>query len=120
MAKRLQYCNWVQALEGDIDQSHVSFAHRRLDAGTTGHQAVDRSLIDGVEGGLAVARPDHLEIVLAQERDEPLGGVALPVRDQHDGLLLVHHGRVATAPPRGESEARGESRRASCGRAATS
>jgi hypothetical protein len=30
-AKRLQYCNWVQALEGDIDQSHVSFVHRRLD-----------------------------------------------------------------------------------------
>src|SRR4051794_33699126 len=22
-AKRMQYCNWVQALEGDIDQSHV-------------------------------------------------------------------------------------------------
>src|SRR5581483_6482770 len=34
-SKRLQYCNWVQALEGEIDQSHVSFAHRRLD-GTTG------------------------------------------------------------------------------------
>ncbi|HLY64232.1 MAG TPA: Rieske 2Fe-2S domain-containing protein [Chloroflexota bacterium] len=31
MSKRLQYCNWVQALEGEIDQSHVSFAHRRLD-----------------------------------------------------------------------------------------
>ena len=31
MAKRLQYCNWVQALEGEIDQSHVSFVHRRLD-----------------------------------------------------------------------------------------
>ncbi|MBV8087096.1 MAG: Rieske 2Fe-2S domain-containing protein [Chloroflexi bacterium] len=31
MSKRMQYCNWVQALEGEIDQSHVSFAHRRLD-----------------------------------------------------------------------------------------
>jgi phthalate 4,5-dioxygenase len=29
-AKRIQYCNWVQALEGDIDQSHVSFVHRQL------------------------------------------------------------------------------------------
>jgi phthalate 4,5-dioxygenase oxygenase subunit len=34
MSKRMQYCNWVQALEGEIDQSHVSFAHRRLDGGT--------------------------------------------------------------------------------------
>jgi phthalate 4,5-dioxygenase oxygenase subunit len=24
-------CNWVQALEGDLDPSHLSFAHRRLD-----------------------------------------------------------------------------------------
>jgi phenylpropionate dioxygenase-like ring-hydroxylating dioxygenase large terminal subunit len=30
LAKRMQYCNWVQALEGEIDQSHVSFLHRRL------------------------------------------------------------------------------------------
>src|SRR5205085_12143462 len=27
---RLQYCNWVQALEGDIDQSHVGFLHSRV------------------------------------------------------------------------------------------
>jgi phthalate 4,5-dioxygenase len=33
-ARRLQYCNWVQALEGDIDQSHVSFVHRHLDGKT--------------------------------------------------------------------------------------
>ncbi|HLQ31810.1 MAG TPA: Rieske 2Fe-2S domain-containing protein [Chloroflexota bacterium] len=43
IAKRVQYCNWVQALEGDIDQSHVSFAHRRLDGGSTGgRREVDR------------------------------------------------------------------------------
>ncbi len=30
-AKRVQQSNWLQTLEGDIDQSHVSFAHRRLD-----------------------------------------------------------------------------------------
>lgn len=30
LAKRMQFCNWAQALEGEIDQSHVSFAHRRL------------------------------------------------------------------------------------------
>ncbi len=31
-AKRVQHCNWLQALEGDIDQSHVGFTHRRLDS----------------------------------------------------------------------------------------
>jgi len=43
-AKRVQQCNWVQALEGDIDQSHVSFAHRRLDSSTSlsGRPVVDR------------------------------------------------------------------------------
>jgi phthalate 4,5-dioxygenase len=28
--KRVQFCNWVQALEGDIDQSHVGFLHSRI------------------------------------------------------------------------------------------
>ena len=27
LAKRVQYCNYAQALEGEIDQSHVSFLH---------------------------------------------------------------------------------------------
>src|SRR5258708_35848312 len=27
IAKRLQECNWLQALEGGIDSSHVSFLH---------------------------------------------------------------------------------------------
>jgi hypothetical protein len=29
-SKRVQYSNWLQAMEGDIDQSHVSFVHSRL------------------------------------------------------------------------------------------
>src|SRR5688572_24508873 len=29
-SKRVQYSNWVQAMEGDIDQSHVSFVHSTL------------------------------------------------------------------------------------------
>jgi len=28
--KRVQYTNWVQAMEGDLDQSHLSFTHRWL------------------------------------------------------------------------------------------
>jgi phthalate 4,5-dioxygenase oxygenase subunit len=43
-SKRVQQCNWLQALEGDIDQSHVGFTHRRLDTNgrLTGQESVDR------------------------------------------------------------------------------
>jgi hypothetical protein len=42
-AKRMQYCNWVQAVEGEVDQSHVSFLHRQLTSGSvTGRPNVDR------------------------------------------------------------------------------
>ncbi|HEY0582208.1 MAG TPA: Rieske 2Fe-2S domain-containing protein, partial [Chloroflexota bacterium] len=46
MAKRVQNCNWVQALEGDIDQSHVSFAHRRLDG--NGPDGTKRARVDRI------------------------------------------------------------------------
>ena len=44
MAKRVQRCSWLQALEGDIDQSHVGFTHRRLDTQgrLTSQEKVDR------------------------------------------------------------------------------
>ena len=44
LSKRVQQCNWLQALEGDIDQSHVGFAHRRLDTHgrLTGQATVDK------------------------------------------------------------------------------
>ena len=29
--KRLQNCNWAQAVEGGIDSSHISFLHSRSD-----------------------------------------------------------------------------------------
>ncbi len=32
-SKRVQYTNWLQALEGEIDQSHISFTHSRLKFG---------------------------------------------------------------------------------------
>ncbi|MCA1646343.1 MAG: SDR family oxidoreductase [Chloroflexi bacterium] len=41
----MQYCNWVQAVEGEIDQSHVSFLHRQLTS-VTGRPSVDRKIIN--------------------------------------------------------------------------
>ena len=33
--KRMQYSNWAQAIEGEFDQSHVSYIHASLDGSTT-------------------------------------------------------------------------------------
>jgi phthalate 4,5-dioxygenase oxygenase subunit len=57
MSKRLQECNWLQAMEGGIDSSHVSWLHR-------GALATD-PLFKGAGGNkynLGDARP-HFEVV---------------------------------------------------------
>jgi phenylpropionate dioxygenase-like ring-hydroxylating dioxygenase large terminal subunit len=42
-SKRMQYSNWAQALEGEFDQSHVSYIHAYLDgSGTVGSPLVDQ------------------------------------------------------------------------------
>jgi len=42
--KRMQYTNWAQALEGEFDQSHVSYLHSSLKPSSTG----PRSLVDRI------------------------------------------------------------------------
>lgn len=71
--KRVQPTNWAQALEGEIDQSHVSFLHSTLDAGRKGVKPnVDRIR--------AADKHPHFEIVempyghcIAAGRDTPEG-----------------------------------------------
>jgi len=42
-SKRMQYSNWAQALEGEFDQSHVSYIHAYLDgSGSVGGSLVDQ------------------------------------------------------------------------------
>jgi phthalate 4,5-dioxygenase len=41
---RVQYSNWVQALEGEFDQSHVSYLHSRLDVDPN----QPRALVDAI------------------------------------------------------------------------
>jgi phthalate 4,5-dioxygenase oxygenase subunit len=47
-SKRVQYSNWVQGLEGDIDQSHLSFTHSRLHAGDGVTGPGGSSLVDQI------------------------------------------------------------------------
>src|SRR5581483_11815867 len=47
-AKRVQNSNWLQTLEGDIDQSHVSFAHRRLNGRSSGGRRQPNPKVDEI------------------------------------------------------------------------
>jgi len=38
ITKRIQMCNWAQAVEGGVDSSHISFLHRRLDGASISSQ----------------------------------------------------------------------------------
>jgi nitrite reductase/ring-hydroxylating ferredoxin subunit len=72
MSKRVQECNWLQAMEGGIDSSHVSFLHRGdlktdpLFKGTRGNQynmADTRPVFEVVEsaGGLYIGARRNAE-----------------------------------------------------------
>lgn len=55
--KRVQTCNWVQAMEGDIDQSHNSFLHTYL------NPATDNSPRNRITQIRAADRSPHFEAV---------------------------------------------------------
>ena len=46
-SKRLQECNWVQAMEGGIDSSHISFLHRDSDRPFDKSSPITRRYIQG-------------------------------------------------------------------------
>ena len=71
--KRVQPTNWAQALEGEIDQSHVSFLHSTLDAGRNGVKPnVDRIR--------AADKHPHFEVV-----EMPYGNCIAAGRNMPDG-----------------------------------
>ena len=41
-SKTLSHCNFVQAMEGDLDTAHISFLHRSLDDGSLNDDGTDR------------------------------------------------------------------------------
>jgi phenylpropionate dioxygenase-like ring-hydroxylating dioxygenase large terminal subunit len=45
---RVQESNWGQALEGDFDQSHVSFLHSKLDVRTAADASITTPLVDRI------------------------------------------------------------------------
>lgn len=71
--KRLQRCNWAQAVEGGIDSSHISFLHSRVDgvgleaslgSGRTPYHAADRHpvfIVKETPYGLLIAARRSIE-----------------------------------------------------------
>jgi len=72
-SKRVQYSNWVQGMEGDIDQSHVSFLHSRLNVQEGGGPG--RLLIDEIRKADTHPRFQVMEteygVVIGAGRDAP-------------------------------------------------
>jgi len=66
-AKTLRECNWLQALEGDIDNAHVPFLHSRFNLGP------DDSLASRI---MYAGKSPHLEVV-----DKPYGAMYGSRRD---------------------------------------
>ncbi len=71
--KRVQPTNWAQALEGEIDQSHVSFLHSSLDAGRNG----GKPNVDRIR---AADKHPHFEVV-----EMPYGHCIAAGRNTPDG-----------------------------------
>lgn len=72
-SKRVQYTNWVQAMEGDLDQSHVSFVHSRLRVDPNSPRAaVDRIRHNDTHPKFQVVETDY-GVCIGSGREAPDG-----------------------------------------------
>jgi phthalate 4,5-dioxygenase len=74
MSKTLRECNWVQALEGDIDTAHLYFLHSRLDVDTSAvfHDAGSGVYHEDRHPRLNLVRTDY-GMMYGAQRTEPDG-----------------------------------------------
>jgi phthalate 4,5-dioxygenase oxygenase subunit len=74
MSKTLRECNWVQALEGDIDTAHLYFLHSRLESDTNGifHETGSGVYHEDRHPRLNLVRTDY-GMMYGAQRNEPDG-----------------------------------------------
>jgi phenylpropionate dioxygenase-like ring-hydroxylating dioxygenase large terminal subunit len=74
ISKSLRECNWVQALEGDIDTAHLYFLHSRLESdASTAYRAADAGVFhEDRHPRLHLVRTDY-GMMYGAQRDEPDG-----------------------------------------------
>lgn len=66
--KYMRHCNWVQAMEGDFDSSHLGFLHRDFSQDPKSDRFVDNDGKDALRAIVALDRQPELEVV-----DTPIG-----------------------------------------------
>src|SRR5262249_3332042 len=66
--KYIRHCNWVQAMEGDFDSSHLGFLHRKLANGTASQSIAKVMNGDALRPIVAQDRRPKLEV-----EDTPVG-----------------------------------------------
>jgi phenylpropionate dioxygenase-like ring-hydroxylating dioxygenase large terminal subunit len=66
--KYIRNCNWVQAMEGDLDSSHLGFLHSKLDAPEPGPKLTKVEGGDALRPICVIDRQPELQVV-----DTPLG-----------------------------------------------
>jgi phthalate 4,5-dioxygenase len=79
-SKRLQECNWLQAMEGGIDSSHVSFLHRG---------DLPRSAVQGLAGNKYNMQDSQAGV--RGGRDRPAASTSARAATPRTALLLAHH-----------------------------
>lgn len=87
LAMRVQHCNWAQALEGEIDQSHVGFTHSRV----ADHRP--RTLAQEAETDIRsaiarYARQDRHPVFFALDTE---GGVLINARRNAEDIGMYYH-----------------------------
>jgi len=63
--KRFQYCNYLQNVEGEVDSAHVSFLHRRLQAGDATGFSSGQTLLARADDGAPIFTVQETEYGLA-------------------------------------------------------
>jgi phthalate 4,5-dioxygenase oxygenase subunit len=67
---RIESCNWVQALEGEIDSSHGPFLHSRIDGFTSSQRSLAYQLKDKHPKFEALEMPHGLAVAARRDVDE--------------------------------------------------
>jgi phthalate 4,5-dioxygenase len=82
-SKTLSYCNYVQAMEGNLDTAHISFLHRSLDDGSLTDDGTDRPGYSSQDVSTRVKAQNRAPRV--EVEDTPYGFRYAGIRDTPNG-----------------------------------
>jgi phenylpropionate dioxygenase-like ring-hydroxylating dioxygenase large terminal subunit len=66
-SKTLSYCNFIQAMEGNLDTAHISFLHRSLDDGSLQDDGTDRPGYSSQDVSTRVKAQNRAPVVEVQD-----------------------------------------------------